>query len=43
MNTSCNTDNQIYTLQELVDNYPGGILQAIGELPTLKSNGTLDA
>ena len=44
MNTSCNIDQtQIYTLVELQDEYPRGVIQAIGELPTLKSNGSLDS
>ena len=44
MNTSCNIDQtQVYTLIELQDNYPGGIIQAIGTLPTLDSRGNLDS
>jgi hypothetical protein len=43
MDTSCDIDSsQIYTLQELRDNYPGGIIHPVGELPKLLPNGSLD-
>jgi hypothetical protein len=43
MDTSCNIDpGQIFTLQELTDNYPGGVIQAIDELPNLKDPSDLD-
>ena len=44
MDITCNIDQtQIYTLIELQDNYPGGIIQAIGALPILNSLGDLDS
>jgi hypothetical protein len=43
MDTSCAIDSsQIYTLQELKDDYPGGFIHPIGELPTLDKKGNLD-
>jgi len=34
--------NVSFTLNELQDEQPGGLIQAIGSLPTLNSNGNLD-
>ena len=44
MNLSCDdVPNAVFSLLELQEDYPGGIIQAIGELPTLNSNNSLDS
>jgi hypothetical protein len=44
MNLSCDdVPNAVFSLLELQEDYPGGIIQAVGELPTLNSNNSLDS
>ena len=44
MNLSCDdVPNAIFSLLELQEDYPGGIIQGIGELPTLNSNNRLES
>lgn len=43
MNTSCDINPSLsFTIKELQDELPGGMIQAIGTLPTLNESGNLD-